>query len=100
MLKKFRQHKLMKECEGISIDNTKTVCYYVSKEQIHKKFCADKMKGGEYMNMTQKELDARELLEQLSKLPDDARQKVGYIIQGAVLVAENHKTKEPAGPAA
>ena len=69
-------------------------------ERIIEKIYAYKTKGGEYMNMTQKELDARELLEQLSKLPDDARQKVGYIIQGAVLVAENHKTKEPAGPAA
>ena len=52
------------------------------------------------MNMTQKELDARELIEQLNRLPDDARQKVGYIIQGAVLAAEHPTTKEPAGPAA
>lgn len=48
------------------------------------------------MNATQKELDARELLEQLNLLPEAARIRVGYIIQGAALVAENHRWDEAA----
>lgn len=44
------------------------------------------------MNATQKERDARELLEQLNRLPASARLRIGYIIQGAALVAGNHRS--------
>ena len=46
------------------------------------------------MNATQKERDARELLEQLNRLPASARLRIGYIIQGAALVAGNHHSDE------
>lgn len=52
-------------------------------------------KEAEGMNTSQKELDARELLEQLNRLPEAARIRVGYIIQGAALVAGNHSPQEP-----
>ena len=56
-------------------------------------------KGGEHMNMNQKELDARNLLEQLNRLPEDVRQRVGYIIQGAVLIVDSRKENGPADKA-
>lgn len=52
------------------------------------------------MTMTRKELDARELLEQLNRLPDEAKAKVAYIIQGAALIADNRAGKENNDPAA
>ena len=51
------------------------------------------------MNMNQKELDARNLLEQLNRLPEDVRQRVAYIIQGAVLIADSRKENGPADKA-
>ena len=51
------------------------------------------------MNMNQKELDARNLLKQLNRLPEDVRQRVGYIIQGAVLIVDSRKENGPADKA-
>lgn len=47
------------------------------------------------MNANREEMDARELLEQLGRLPEEARVRIGYIIQGAALVAGNHTQKGP-----
>lgn len=46
------------------------------------------------MEMNRKELDARELLEQLNRLPDEAKAKVAYIIQGAALIADSRAGKD------
>ena len=77
-----------------SIDNTLFVCYYVLRTQQSKTKCV-LSKGDDEMNTSKKELDARELLEQLNRLPEAARIRVGYIIQGAALVAGNHSPQEP-----
>ena len=53
------------------------------------------MKGGGIMNANREEMDARELLEQLGRLPEETRVRIGYIIQGAALVAGNHTRKDP-----
>lgn len=45
------------------------------------------------MEMKKKELDARELIEQLNRLPDEAKEKVAYIIQGAALIADSRAGK-------
>ncbi len=37
--------------------------------------------------MTKNEADARRMAEQLKKLPEDVQERVGYIIQGALLMA-------------
>ena len=50
-------------------------------------------KDGEIMEMKKKELDARELIEQLNRLPDEAKEKVAYIIQGAALIADSRAGK-------
>ena len=39
--------------------------------------------------MTEKELDVRHMVEQLKKLPEEVRERVGYIIEGACLVHSN-----------
>lgn len=39
--------------------------------------------------MSKNEMDARRMAEQLKKLPEDVQQRVGYIIQGAMLIAES-----------
>lgn len=40
--------------------------------------------------MSKNEADARALVEQLKTLPEETQEKVGYIIQGAALVAGNY----------
>lgn len=44
--------------------------------------------------MSEKEYDARRMIEQLKKLPEAVQERVGYIIEGAALVhaptMENH----------
>lgn len=39
--------------------------------------------------MSRNEVDARRMAEQLKKLPEDVQERVGYIIQGTLLVSEN-----------
>lgn len=39
--------------------------------------------------MSDKELDVRHMVEQLKKLPEEVRERVGYIIEGACLVHGN-----------
>lgn len=39
--------------------------------------------------MSEKEKDARELLEKLKKLPEHAQEKIGYMIEGAALVTSD-----------
>lgn len=41
--------------------------------------------------MSEKEKDARELLEKLKKLPEHAQEKIGYMIEGAALVSGAHE---------
>lgn len=36
--------------------------------------------------MSEKEMDARRMVEQLKKLPEAVQERVGYIIEGAALV--------------
>lgn len=36
--------------------------------------------------MSEKEMDARRMVEQLKKLPESVQERVGYIIEGAALV--------------
>lgn len=36
--------------------------------------------------MSEKEIDARRMVEQLKKLPENVQERVGYIIEGAALV--------------
>lgn len=46
--------------------------------------------------MSEKEMDARRMVERLKKLPESVQERVGYIIEGAALVhgsaAEAEKT--------
>lgn len=44
--------------------------------------------------MNQNEVDARRMVEQLKKLPEEVQERVGYIIQGALLVAGNYNISE------
>lgn len=39
--------------------------------------------------MSEKELEARRMVEQLKKLPEAVQERVGYIIEGAALVHGN-----------
>ena len=41
--------------------------------------------------MSEKEKDARELLEKLKKLPEHAQERIGYMIEGAALVSGAHE---------
>ena len=43
--------------------------------------------------MSEKEKDARELLEKPKKLPEHAQEKIGYMIEGAALVSGAHEDK-------
>lgn len=46
------------------------------------------------MEMNRKELDARELMEQLNRLPEEAKVRVAYIIQGAALIADSRASRD------
>lgn len=51
--------------------------------------------------MSEKEKDARELLEKLKKLPEHAQEKIGYMIEGAALVTSDRDGGDKkGGPAA
>lgn len=43
--------------------------------------------------MSQNEADARRIAEQLKKLPEEVQDRVGCIIQGALLVANNYASE-------
>jgi hypothetical protein len=50
--------------------------------------------------MYKTELDARRLEEQLKKLPADVQERIGYMIQGALLVSGDLVERQPnAAPA-
>ena len=44
--------------------------------------------------MSQNESDVRLISEQIKKLPEEVQDRVGYIIQGALLVAGNYAASE------
>lgn len=48
--------------------------------------------------MSEKELEARKMAEQIKKLPPQAQERIGYIIQGAALTAANHEAQRDAEP--
>lgn len=55
--------------------------------------------------MSEKEIDARRMVEQLKKLPEEVQERVGYIIEGAALVhgaadKQGEMNPEEKGPAA
>lgn len=55
--------------------------------------------------MSEKEMDARRMVEQLKKLPEEVQERVGYIIEGAALVhgaadKQGEMNPEEKGPAA
>ena len=45
--------------------------------------------------MSEKEKKSREMLEQLAKLPPKTQERIGYIIEGALVLAES-RDEEPA----
>lgn len=54
--------------------------------------------------MSEKEIDARRMVEQLKKLPEEVQERVGYIIEGAALVhgaadKQGEMNPEEKGPA-
>lgn len=46
--------------------------------------------------MSEKEKKSREMLEQMAKLPPKTQERIGYIIEGALVLAES-RDEEPAG---
>ena len=51
--------------------------------------------------MSEKEKEMREMVETLRELPDHAKEKIGYMIEGAALVSGAHEdeTKKDGGAA-
>ena len=47
--------------------------------------------------MSEKEKKSREMLEQLEKLPPKAQERIGYMIEGALVLAESRDDR-PAQP--
>lgn len=44
--------------------------------------------------MSEREQKSRELIEQLEKLPPKAQERIGYMIEGALVLAESRETPE------
>ena len=44
--------------------------------------------------MSEREQKSRELMEQLKKLPPKAQERIGYMIEGALVLAESRETPE------
>ncbi len=44
--------------------------------------------------MSEREQKSRELMEQLEKLPPKAQERIGYMIEGALVLAESRETPE------
>ena len=48
--------------------------------------------------MSRKEADARRMVEQLRKLPYRAQERIGYIIEGALLLSDERNRKSEDDP--
>ncbi len=44
--------------------------------------------------MSEREQKSRELMEQLEKLPPKTQERIGYMIEGALVLAESRETPE------
>ena len=44
--------------------------------------------------MSEREQKSRELMEQLEKLPPKTQERIGYMIEGALVLAESRETTE------
>lgn len=44
--------------------------------------------------MSEREQKSRELIEQLEKLPPKTQERIGYMIEGALVLAESRETPE------
>ena len=44
--------------------------------------------------MSEREQKSRELMEQLEKLPPKTQERIGYMIKGALVLAESRETPE------
>ena len=44
--------------------------------------------------MSEREQKSRELMEQLEKLPSKTQERIGYMIEGALVLAESRETPE------
>lgn len=44
--------------------------------------------------MSEREQKSRELMEQLEKLPPKAQERIGYMIEGALVLAQSRETPE------
>ena len=45
--------------------------------------------------MSEREQKSRELMEQLEKLPPKTQERIGYMIEGALVLAESREKPEP-----
>lgn len=50
--------------------------------------------------MSEREQKSRELMEQLEKLPPKTQERIGYMIEGALVLAESRETPEQPGKSA
>lgn len=50
--------------------------------------------------MSEREQKSRELMEQLEKLPPKARERIGYMIEGALVLAESRENPSQPGKSA
>lgn len=50
--------------------------------------------------MSEKEKKSRELMEQLEKLPPKAQERIGYMIEGALVLAQSRENPSQPGKSA
>lgn len=50
--------------------------------------------------MSEREQKSRELMEQLEKLPPKAQERIGYMIEGALVLAESRENPSQPGKSA
>lgn len=50
--------------------------------------------------MSEREKKSRELVEQLEKLPPKTRERIGYMIEGALVLAESRENQNQPGKSA
>jgi hypothetical protein len=49
------------------------------------------------MEMSEREQKSRELMEQLEKLPPKAQERIGYMIEGALVLAQSRENPSQPG---
>ena len=54
----------------------------------------------EGMEMSEREQKSRELMEQLEKLPPKAQERIGYMIEGALVLAQSRENPPQPGKSA